>query len=158
MKLPPAAAASLGAVLLLAAGAATADDRCLTGPGSELGATGMGDFAEVQALRKAVDAACDCASFDKHSAYVKCARNVIRAAVRVGELRKECKGGRVREIFEESTCGFLGKRERVPCLETRDDGRIRCRVRGVERVACWPQRARRAESSGRPTPCQSRRA
>jgi dienelactone hydrolase len=129
--------------LLLTAGAAAAQDRCLTG------ASTVDDQRDLAALRVALDAACPGASFDgapgnDRSAYRRCAREARDAALASGGLRKQCRMVATRGYFD-TTCGTMGK---VACGRVTPGARKRpvtCAVKPADRCA---SRARFTE-----TPC-----
>ncbi|MEW6273387.1 MAG: hypothetical protein AB1689_29255 [Thermodesulfobacteriota bacterium] len=121
------------AALLLATGAAGAQDKCLTG------AATVDDQRDLAALRAAIEAACPCASFDgsrgnDRSAYRKCARAQRDAALASGELRKQCRMTATRGYFD-TTCGTAGK---VACGRVTPGSKkrpITCSVKPADRCA-----------------------
>lgn len=119
------------AVLLLATPAAA--ERCLTG-----GST-LGDQRALVALRADIDAACPCASFDgspgaDRASYRRCARAIRDQALRLRELRTECRATATRG-YADTTCGTVGK---VACGRVQPSSKTRpvsCSVKPAARCA-----------------------
>jgi hypothetical protein len=82
------------AVLLLAADGSAAS--CLLGKCTDADA--------VDALREQIAETCDCEFADSHKAYVKCAKQMVKAAVKDGTLPKQCKKS-VKKCEAKSYCG-----------------------------------------------------
>src|SRR5262249_12707199 len=66
-----------------------------------------GQAVAVDAVRELVAASCDCAGSGSHKAYLRCAKSVIKAAVKAGNLPKECQRT-TRRCESRSTCGRDG--------------------------------------------------
>jgi hypothetical protein len=96
------------------------------------------DWSDLYALRRTIDAACPCEDFDGQAAgrsrrdYDRCVRDVVRAAVDDGALRRQCRHT-LRTIYRRVTCGRRPhpvKGERVPCVRTAlGSGRVSCSIR-----------------------------
>ena len=104
---------SVGSRLLLAAALALAS-------GSSARATCVSsacpDPTAMDNVRALIASGCDCAGSAKHAGYVRCARDVIRGAIRGGTLAKSCKRG-VTQCEAKSTCGR--KKAVVCCSKTK---------------------------------------
>ncbi|HEY8514851.1 MAG TPA: hypothetical protein VIS07_04970 [Candidatus Binatia bacterium] len=144
MRIAPVAlaVATVGLVSLAALdGAAAAPDKCLTG------ASVLDDQRQLASLRAAIDAACPCESFDgsrgkDRSAYRKCARGLLNAAIKSGELRKQCRTVATRG-FSDATCGTVGK---VACGRVTPSSKkkpISCSIKPADRCV---SRARYVET------------
>jgi hypothetical protein len=105
---------------------------CLSGDST------TGDARALDAVLARLETVCPCTVFDDVDgngarAYKRCARDVLRAAVAAGELRREC-----RALLGRSTCGRAG---RVLCCEERRTTQVRrCMVRratGCTGTARW---------------------
>lgn len=94
----------LALLLLLCAGSllrapnAWAQDACLTGSST------LADQRSLAALRASLESACPCASFTRRTAYQRCARGAIKAALDAGQLRPECEA-QARLLRRGATCG-----------------------------------------------------
>lgn len=106
---------ALAAVLLGAhvAGAACTSEKCP-------------DEAAVERVRSLVAVACDCENVKSHGRYVKCARDVIKGAIREGTLAKSCRKT-VLGCETQSTCGM---RKAAVCCALTKSGRVKARVIG----------------------------
>lgn len=104
---------------------AATDKTCLTGNDPSVAA----DAAQIEALEAQIAAACPCANFDgsdgkERRDYLRCVSPLIKTAVDNGALRAKCKA-RVGKAHKLSTCGRIGV---LPCIESKADGKIRCRI------------------------------
>ena len=118
------------------------DSTCLTGSDASVG----DDAAQIATLRDIVDSACPCASFDgsagkTHGDYLRCAKDQIAAGLDGGQLRSECKA-RVKKSFQQSTCGRKSELAMSPCIETKANGKISCKVRSADKCVDRPGRGR----------------
>jgi len=119
------------ASLLLVAGPAAAQDKCLSGSST------LQDQRDLATLRSGIDAACPCASFGgspgaDRSAYRRCARTVRDQALAGGTLRKQCRMPATRGYFD-ATCGTIGK---VACGRVTPASRtkpVSCSVKPADR-------------------------
>jgi hypothetical protein len=102
------------AVLLLAADGSAAS--CLLGKCTDADA--------VDALREQIAETCDCEFADSHKAYVKCAKQMVKAAVKDGTLPKQCKKS-VKKCEAKSYCGDP---EAVICCEQKKNGKVKAKV------------------------------
>ncbi len=66
------------------------------------------DLDAVENARAVVAAACDCSGAQSHAKYVKCAKQVIRAAIKGATLQRQCKGS-IMKCEARSTCGSKSK-------------------------------------------------
>jgi hypothetical protein len=107
-------AASAIAISLLAAELAAA--ACLTGRCRDEGA--------VETVRAQVAATCQCDQAFSHRQYLRCARDVIRAAVKDRSLPGAC-GKSVKRCEQATTCGKPGA---VVCCQLSAKGRAKARV------------------------------
>jgi hypothetical protein len=78
--------------------------------------TACPDPTAMDNVRALVASGCDCAGAAKHAGYVRCAKQVIRGAIRGGALARSCKHG-VTQCEAKSTCGR--KRAVVCCSATK---------------------------------------
>lgn len=102
----------------LAATTASAATTCLTEPFT------LADQRAFDALRAATDGACPCDGFTTRSAYQRCARGVLDAAVAGSALRADCLST-ARKNLKGVSCGS----HKVPCGQVkRTDGRAACKV------------------------------
>jgi hypothetical protein len=86
------------------------------------------DLDAVQNVRALVSAACDCASASSHKQYVKCAKQVVKAAVNEGTLQKPCKGS-IMKCEARSTCGK--SRSSICCVMNPKNSKVKAvAVRG----------------------------
>ncbi|HYC23154.1 MAG TPA: hypothetical protein VEI94_10645, partial [Candidatus Bathyarchaeia archaeon] len=114
---------------LAASPSMAASKTCLTGTDPSVAS----DATQIPAVRKAIDAACDCASFDgtsgkRHSNYVRCANTVILGEVTAGHLRSQCKAT-VKGYVSDSTCGANPKLHDVVCIKTTlPSGKVSCSI------------------------------
>lgn len=90
------------------------------------------DDAAVAALVEDARGACPCASFDRRTAFRRCVRQRITAAVRAGTLGNRCRG-RVAKMANRTTCGDLSSA--VTCCATLPSGREACTI-ASSGVAC----------------------
>lgn len=135
--------AAAAAALLLVPGRAVAADACRTG------AWLLRDQTALATVREAVDAACPCDGFARpdgsgRSRYRRCAQAVVATAVRLGELRRECRSSATRSDLD-TTCGTIG---RVACgrvTPTPRGARASCRI--TSPASC------RTRASFTETPC-----
>lgn len=104
-----------GAITLVAASRAVA--ACGDAPG---------DFDAVAATRASVASQCDCAAAVTHGEYVRCAREVVNAALAGGSLPKQCASTAMR-CARRSTCGR--KPGYVPCCRTNRNGVTKCSIK-----------------------------
>lgn len=91
------ALSSLAAIAVLALQPISAQAACTTGRCT--------DPTAVENVRSLIAAACDCAGGTSHKKYLKCAKEVVKAAVRDASLPKECKAG-VWGCEVASNCGM----------------------------------------------------
>jgi hypothetical protein len=116
MRVLPWLVLPLGLVLSLSgpAGAACSSNTCT-------------DLAAIDNIRAVVSAACDCSAADSHGKYVKCAKTVLKAAVKDGTLPDTCKKP-VLKCEAKSTCG---KPKSKICCVTSSKGKVKAlAVRG----------------------------
>jgi hypothetical protein len=85
-----------------------------------------GQAVAVDAVRELVAASCDCAGSDSHKAYLRCAKSVIKAAVKAGNLPKECLRT-TRRCEARSTCGRDGA---MVCCVSKKTGKLKALVKG----------------------------
>lgn len=85
-----------------------------------------GDFEAVAAVRAEVASTCDCDGAETRRDYVRCAREVVKAAVEVGSLPRQCTSTAMR-CARKSTCGR--KPGFVPCCRTNRRGVTRCAIK-----------------------------
>ncbi len=128
----------LALLALVSGAAAQSATTCLTGTAPAV----LADAEQIASLRATIDAACPCASFDgsagkANADYLRCVRRELATALASGNLRSRCKV-RVREAFENSTCGRKPEPVRVPCIETTTTGKVRCDIRRQD--ACVSRR------------------
>lgn len=119
-------APSLLLLLVCLAAPAWADKKCLTGSDPAVAA----DAGQIATLEGQIAVACPCASFDgtkgkKRGDYASCAVAVIKAAVKQGNLRTQCKG-RMVQAHRFSTCGMPASEGALPCLWVKPGGKIKC--------------------------------
>jgi hypothetical protein len=111
-----------------------------------------GDIAQISALRAEIGMRCPCFDYDgsdsttSHGAFVRCARDVVRAAVDGGGLRREC-AGLTTALYKRSTCGFASvldpASQRAPCIQERAvNGAIRCTLKPIGRCVSSSSTAR----------------
>src|SRR5262245_22763379 len=62
------------------------------------------DLDAIDNVRAVISSACDCAGANSHRAYVKCAKDVIRSAIKNATLQNTCKKS-VLKCEARSTCG-----------------------------------------------------
>jgi hypothetical protein len=85
------------------------------------------DLDAVANVRALVGAACDCEGARSHGQYVKCAKQIVKAAVRDGTLQKPCRGS-IMKCEARSTCG---KANRNICCVVSPKGKVKAlAVRG----------------------------
>lgn len=84
------------------------------------------DPTAVAAARAAVDAECPCDSFTNHGQYQRCARQVVNALAKAGELPNNCRS-EVTRCASRSTCGR--PEGFVTCCVTNRNGTTRCTIR-----------------------------
>lgn len=84
-----------------------------------------GDAAAIAAVRAAIAIQCPCASAVSHGAYVRCAKDVVNAAVGNSTLARNC-AGKVKKCATKSTCGRPGY---VTCCRTTASGKTKCSVK-----------------------------
>lgn len=89
------------------------------------------DPAAAAAVRAQIDSQCPCASATKHHAYVRCAAGVVKDAVKLGTLPKDC-AGPVKKCAARSTCGTSGF---VTCCRVTAGGQRRCAIK-PDAAAC----------------------
>lgn len=117
---------TLGFVLLLAATTASAATTCLTAPFT------LADQRAFDALRATTDTTCPCDGFATRSAYQRCARGVLDAAVASSALRADCLST-ARKNLKAVSCGS----DKVPCGQVkRRDQSAACKV--TKGAACRP--------------------
>jgi len=105
---------------LLLAGAAAAQDACLTG------ASQLPDQRALAALRQATEATCPCDSFagqGARRAYKRCAADVLKAAVAGSQLRTQCRR-QAKAVNRGAVCGS----DRTACGRVRSGDRVSCRL------------------------------
>jgi hypothetical protein len=85
----------------------------------------------IDPVRELVAASCDCAGVASHRQYLRCAKQVIKGAIRSHTLPSQC-SRTVRRCEARSTCGSpkaavccVSKHDRVRALVVRSDGRCR---------------------------------
>ncbi len=83
------------------------------------------DHAAAAAVRAQIASQCSCAAATKHHAYVKCAAGVVKTAVKLGTLPKDCAGS-VRKCAAKSTCGTSGF---VTCCRVTAGGQRKCALK-----------------------------
>ena len=110
------------------------DQSCLIGDHPAV----AGDASQIAALRGLIDQRCPCAGFDGGAGgarrdYRGCVEPLIRAAAKNGTLRTRCKEI-VSKAYRVSTCGRVEALDPVPCLTTKGNGKIDCRI--VPAAAC----------------------
>ena len=88
-----------------------------------------GDAAGIVATRARIDEQCNCETAPRHGVYVRCASDVVRAAVDDGTLAKACRSS-VLGCARKSICGRPGK---VTCCRTTRTGKQRCSIRSADR-------------------------
>ena len=79
----------------------------------------------VEPVRQMIAASCDCAGVSSHKQYLRCAKEVMKGAIRAQTLPAECKRT-VRRCEARSTCGRI-KSAAVCCVPKRQ-GRIKALV------------------------------
>lgn len=137
------AAAIAAFVLLLAGGAGSAAAKCGDSPG---------DFDAVATARANVISQCDCASATSHSAHVRCARDVVQAAMNNGDLPRQC-ASTVMRCARKSTCGR--KAGYVPCCRTNKFGVTKCSIKSSAARCRAPQGGSACASSFATSCCES---
>src|SRR5262249_15514723 len=91
------------------------------------------DTDELAAVRAQIETECPCDSFtptgkkSAHPAYVKCAKQVVKAALDAGQLRKQCQQTALYPA-DRSTCGYPLDPPRNPCIHTSAKGVVSCKV------------------------------
>lgn len=130
-------AAALVLVALALPAWSQSDAACLTGNHPSVAE----DVAQIATLRDVVDTACPCADFGKVGDYRRCVKDEITTAVENGDLRAACRL-RVTNAFRQSTCGRKPALELLPCIETKENGRIRCAIRPAGACESKPNRDR----------------
>jgi len=110
------------------------DQSCLIGDHPAV----AGDAGQIAALRGLIDLSCPCAGFDGGAGrtrrdYRGCVEPLIRAAAKNGTLRARCKEI-VSKAYRLSTCGRVESLDPVPCLATKGNGKVDCRI--VPAAAC----------------------
>src|SRR5262245_4199928 len=106
---------TLGLLMLLrgTAGAACSSDACT-------------DLPAIDNVRAVVSSACDCSGAGSHGKYVKCAKQVVKSAIKNGNLPAPCKKP-VTRCEARSTCG---KKSKICCV-TSSKGKVKAlTVRG----------------------------
>lgn len=106
-----------GLVFVLVSHALGAADECVSSRCS--------DAAAVAAVRARVADRCPCDAAPSHSAYIRCAKNVIGAAVADGSLPRACRQAGAR-CERRSTCGFSDGA--VACCEVGSTPGVRARI------------------------------
>jgi hypothetical protein len=129
---PFASLATFALVLLGAAQAGAAARSCLGASSAEL------DAQQVAAVRAAIEAACPCepaGAGASRKEFLRCAKDVARAAVDAGELSASCRGA-VKKIYARSVCGL--PEGKVPCVKKLvRSGKASCSL--LEEAACQPR-------------------
>src|SRR5437868_10219049 len=82
------------------------------------------DGTSVENVRSLVAAACDCAGTKNHGAYVHCAKDIIKAAVRDARLTKSCKGTAL-HCEAQSGCG---RKNTNVCCSVRKSGKVKAKL------------------------------
>ena len=100
------------------------------------------DATAVDALRDQIAETCDCELAESHKAYVKCAKQMVKAAVTDGTLPKQCKKS-VKKCEAKSYCGIP---DGVICCSQRGNGKVKAKmVKGAAKckkgVACASNRS-----------------
>lgn len=103
-----------------AIGAASAAARCYDD---------LGDADEVAAVREQVEDTCGCEGYERRGDYMRCVRDVVKAAVDAGDLQRQCKSA-VMRCASRSTCGR--KPGYVTCCRTNGNGRHSCAIKRGE--------------------------
>jgi len=135
--------AVLLALLAIARPASAGEPACLAGD------VASADLAAIQAVEASVDAGCNCETFDgsedrRAADYRRCVLAVVKEAVLAGELRSKCKS-RLAKAYKASTCGRSD--DAAPCIETRPDGSVRCKVQEPGKCVSVPGRFTRLACS-----------
>jgi hypothetical protein len=135
--------AVLLALLAIAGPASAGEPACLAGD------VGAADLAAIQSVDASVNAGCDCETFDgsktrQAADYRRCVLAVVKEAVLAGELRSKCKN-RLAKAYKDSTCGRSD--DATPCIETRSDGSVRCKVQEPGKCVSVPGRFTRLTCS-----------
>ena len=104
------------------------DKTCLTGTDPAV----VVDAGQIAALEAGIATACPCPSFDGSEGrtrrdYLRCVAPLIKAAAKSGSLRPQCKS-RITQAYKLSTCGIASSRGAAPCIGTKANGTIRCRI------------------------------
>ncbi|MFQ5515578.1 MAG: DUF5060 domain-containing protein [Myxococcota bacterium] len=99
------------------------------------------DRSAIATLRAGIEAACPCVQAASAHAYRRCARDVVKDAVQLGLLRRQCRTI-VNRNSRRSTCGLAGAR--APCLrkDLAAAGKLRCSIRTEERCRGTSQGSR----------------
>ena len=108
-----------------------------------------GDFDKVEATRAEMKSQCPCETATSHRAHTSCARNVVRNAIGLGNLPRQC-ASLVMRCARKSSCGrppwF------VPCCRTSKKGVTKCSIKnGIDR--CRPPKGGSACASLFRTDC-----
>ncbi len=87
----------------------------LLAPGARAACTSAecSDTAKIEAVRDQIAAACDCVGIKSHKKYTRCAKELVKAAIRDGRLSASCKKT-VTRCEAQSTCGV--RNASVCCL------------------------------------------
>ncbi|MCW5892826.1 MAG: dienelactone hydrolase family protein [bacterium] len=105
------------AFLALVAGAAAAQDACLSG------ATVLEDQRQIATLRAAAESTCPCAAAATANAWKRCTKSALNGALAAGTLRQECKKT-MRALLKGSTCGS----RRIACGRVSRNGDPSCKL------------------------------
>jgi len=135
--------AVLLALLAIARPASAGEPACLAGD------VASADLAAIQAVEASIDAGCSCETFDgsedrQAADYRRCVSAVVKEAVLAGELRSKCKS-RLVKAYKASTCGRSD--DAAPCIETKSDGNVRCKVQLPDKCVSVPGRFTRLACS-----------
>jgi hypothetical protein len=133
MKIRSHVALAAVAVLVAPTVSWAAKLTCLTGTDPSV----TNDLAQIAAVRRLIDGACVCASFDgspskTHAKYVSCASGVISSQVSAGNLRTQCKAT-VKKYYSASTCGWAASKGEAPCIKTSATGRVSCSIKAASK-------------------------
>lgn len=91
------------------------------------------DTTDLAAVRAQIETECPCDTFtptgkkNAHPAYVKCAKEVVKAALEAGQLRKQCQQTALYPA-NRSICGYPLLPARAPCVYTSPKGAVSCKV------------------------------
>lgn len=106
------------------------------------------DAPAAAAVQAEIDVRCDCRGSRSHGAYVSCAMQVAKAALKAGRLTKRC-NGTVKSCAARSTCGRPGF---VTCCRTSAKGATKCSIKRSAAL-CKPRKGGTACVSVHPSCC-----